>query len=68
MHLHLLLISIQLLTRYYLRHYLGAFIALGGSVVIFVSDYSSSANGSRSREVRGDLYALLLLRSMTRRT
>ncbi|KAI9914861.1 hypothetical protein PsorP6_008577 [Peronosclerospora sorghi] len=46
-------------TRYYFRHYLGALIALSGSVVIFVSDYSSSANGSRSREVRGDLYALI---------
>ncbi|KAI9905235.1 hypothetical protein PsorP6_014280 [Peronosclerospora sorghi] len=46
-------------TRYSFRHYLGAFIALGGSVVLFVSDYSSSANGSRSREVRGDLYALI---------
>ncbi|KAI9916189.1 hypothetical protein PsorP6_018022 [Peronosclerospora sorghi] len=46
-------------TRYSFRHYVGALIALSGSVVIFVSDYSSSANGSTSREVRGDLYALI---------
>ncbi|KAG7390749.1 hypothetical protein PHYPSEUDO_006868 [Phytophthora pseudosyringae] len=46
-------------TRYSTRHYLGAVIALGGSVVIFVSDYTSSANGTSSREVRGDLYALI---------
>ncbi|KAG6619566.1 Drug/Metabolite Transporter (DMT) Superfamily [Phytophthora cinnamomi] len=46
-------------TRYSLRHYLGAVVALGGSVVIFVSDYTSSANGTSSREVRGDMYALI---------
>ncbi|KAL4093445.1 hypothetical protein PRIC1_010879 [Phytophthora ramorum] len=46
-------------TRYSPRHYLGALIALCGSVVIFVSDYTSSPNGTSSREVRGDMYALI---------
>ncbi|KAF4043684.1 Solute carrier family 35 [Phytophthora infestans] len=46
-------------TRYSIRHYVGALIALCGSIVIFVSDYTSSANGTSSREVRGDMYALI---------
>ncbi|CEG37301.1 drug metabolite transporter superfamily [Plasmopara halstedii] len=46
-------------TRYSTRHYLGATIALSGSIVIFVTDYTSSANGTSSREIRGDMYALI---------
>lgn len=47
-------------TRYSWQHYTGAFIAFCGCVVIFVSDYTSSANGSSTgRELRGDLYAVI---------
>jgi solute carrier family 35 protein F1/2 len=48
-------------TRYNLRHYIGATIAIGGAVVIFVSDYDGSINDyyTTGQQFRGDVYALI---------
>lgn len=48
-------------TRYSWQHYIGATIAVGGAVVIFVSDYDASVNDlySTGDKVRGDVYALI---------
>ncbi|DAZ98686.1 TPA: hypothetical protein N0F65_008812 [Lagenidium giganteum] len=45
-------------TRYRMLHYVGALVAITGSVVIFVSDYSSSADTGMSRAFKGDLMAV----------
>lgn len=50
---------IFLKTRYSLPHYIGAFIAVCGSVVIFAVDYDASLNSGSSRELRGDLYCVI---------
>ncbi|TMW62017.1 hypothetical protein Poli38472_009510 [Pythium oligandrum] len=46
-------------TRYTWQHYLGAFISVCGSVVIFVVDYDASLNSSDGREIRGDIYCVI---------
>jgi solute carrier family 35 protein F1/2 len=48
-------------TRYSWQHYIGAVIAVGGAVVIFVSDYDASINAfySTGDKIRGDVYALI---------
>lgn len=48
-------------TRYSWQHYAGALVAVGGAVVIFVSDYDASVNDfySTGDKVRGDVYALI---------
>ncbi|KAJ0396497.1 hypothetical protein ATCC90586_002815 [Pythium insidiosum] len=50
---------IFLKTRYAKTHYLASFIAVCGSVVIFVTDYNSSINGEMSREIRGNIYCVI---------
>uniref|UniRef100_K3X1T9 EamA domain-containing protein n=1 Tax=Globisporangium ultimum (strain ATCC 200006 / CBS 805.95 / DAOM BR144) TaxID=431595 RepID=K3X1T9_GLOUD len=48
-------------TRYSWRHYVGALIAIGGAIVIFVSDYDGSVNDlyTTGQQFRGDVYALI---------
>lgn len=46
-------------TRYQWQHYVGAVIAVCGSIVIFATDYDASINGDMSRELRGDFYCLI---------
>ncbi|TYZ66608.1 hypothetical protein PybrP1_004474 [[Pythium] brassicae (nom. inval.)] len=48
-------------TRYAWQHYVGAAVAVGGAVVIFVSDYDASVNDefTGGELFRGDVYALI---------
>lgn len=48
-------------TRYAWQHYVGTLIAVGGAVVIFVSDYDASVNDqfTGGQLFRGDVYALI---------
>ncbi|KAI9910825.1 hypothetical protein PsorP6_010941 [Peronosclerospora sorghi] len=55
-------------TRYSFRHYLGALIAMGGSIVIFVSDFRRQPMEAGVEKYVATFTRSLLLCSMTRRT
>ncbi|KAL7689260.1 putative solute carrier family 35 member SLC35F1/F2/F6 [Plasmopara halstedii] len=46
-------------TRFSACYYLGSTITFSGPIVISATEYTSSANGTSSRGIRGDMYALI---------